>query len=133
MRDKVTRPCPQTTTFEERGEPKRNRPEVLLLLLSLMLLSVHGIKPHTAYQGRPLLLSNVAFINPATAVHLKTTSKSIKLKTIEPLAFFVALACERIFIKTHSTESRCAIGPENILFAGASMHLSARTFYRQGQ
>ena len=23
VRDKVTRPCPQTTTFEERGEPKR--------------------------------------------------------------------------------------------------------------
>ena len=25
------RRCPQTTTFEERGEPKRNRTEVLLL------------------------------------------------------------------------------------------------------
>ena len=23
-RDKVTRQCPQTTTFEEKGEPKRN-------------------------------------------------------------------------------------------------------------
>ena len=23
VRDKVTRPCPQTTTFEEKGEPKR--------------------------------------------------------------------------------------------------------------
>ena len=31
VRDKVTRQCPQTTTFEERGEPKRNRTEVLLL------------------------------------------------------------------------------------------------------
>ena len=29
--DNVTRQCPQTTTFEERGEPKRNRTEVLLL------------------------------------------------------------------------------------------------------
>ena len=25
VRDKVTRRCPQTTTFEEKGEPKRNR------------------------------------------------------------------------------------------------------------
>ena len=25
LRDKVTRPCPQTTTFEEKGEPKRYR------------------------------------------------------------------------------------------------------------
>ena len=30
VRDKVTRQCPQTTTFEEKGEPKRNRTEVPL-------------------------------------------------------------------------------------------------------
>ena len=30
-RDKVTRQCPQTTTFEEEGGPKRIRTEVLLL------------------------------------------------------------------------------------------------------
>ena len=29
VRDKVTRPCPQTTTFEEKGEPKRYRTEAL--------------------------------------------------------------------------------------------------------
>ena len=31
VRDKVTRQCPQTTTFEEKGEPKRMRTEVPLL------------------------------------------------------------------------------------------------------
>ena len=31
VRDKVTRQCPQTTTFEEEGEPKRIRTEVPLL------------------------------------------------------------------------------------------------------
>ena len=31
VRDKVTRQCPQTTTFEEKGEPKRIRNEVPLL------------------------------------------------------------------------------------------------------
>ena len=31
VRDKVTRQCPQTPTFEEKGEPKRIRTEVLLL------------------------------------------------------------------------------------------------------
>ena len=31
VRDKVTRQCPQTTASEEKGEPKRNRAEVLLL------------------------------------------------------------------------------------------------------
>ena len=30
MRDKVTRQCPQTTTFEEKGEPKRIRTELAL-------------------------------------------------------------------------------------------------------
>ena len=29
--DKVTRRCPQTTAFEEKGEPKRYRTEVLPL------------------------------------------------------------------------------------------------------
>ena len=31
VRDKVTRPCPQTTTFEEKGESKRYRTEALPL------------------------------------------------------------------------------------------------------
>ena len=31
VRAKVTRPCPQTTTIEEKGEPKRIRTEVPLL------------------------------------------------------------------------------------------------------
>ena len=30
VRDKVTRQCPQATTFEEKGEPKRIRTEVPL-------------------------------------------------------------------------------------------------------
>ena len=31
VRDKVTRQCPQITTFEEKGEPKQIRTEVPLL------------------------------------------------------------------------------------------------------
>ena len=31
VRDKVTRQCPETTIFEEKGEPKRIRTEVPLL------------------------------------------------------------------------------------------------------
>ena len=31
VRDKIARPCPQTTTFEEKGEPKRYRTDVLPL------------------------------------------------------------------------------------------------------
>ena len=31
VRDKVTRQCPQTATFEGKGQPERNRTEVPLL------------------------------------------------------------------------------------------------------
>ena len=31
VRDKVTRPCPQTTTSEEKGEPKRIEPRSVRL------------------------------------------------------------------------------------------------------
>ena len=31
VRDKVTRQCPQTSTFEQKGEPKQIQTEVLLL------------------------------------------------------------------------------------------------------
>ena len=37
VRDKVTKQCVQTTTFIERGEPKQNRTEVPLLVISLTL------------------------------------------------------------------------------------------------
>ena len=35
VRDKVTRQCPQTTIFEEKGEPKRIQPRSVPLLTSL--------------------------------------------------------------------------------------------------
>ena len=31
VKDRVIRQCPQTTTFDEKGEPKRNRAEAFLL------------------------------------------------------------------------------------------------------
>ena len=37
VRDKVTRQCPQTTTFEEKAEPKQYRTEVLAPFTSGLL------------------------------------------------------------------------------------------------
>ena len=57
------------------------------------------------------------------------------LKPISLSVFFFALAWERIFTKMHSIESICVIqltGLENILFVGASMHLSAQKYYMLG-
>ena len=45
---------------------------------------------------------------------LKTTNKSAKFEILQPFCLFFALACERIFIQTRSTESRCVKGSENI-------------------
>ena len=42
VRDKVTRHCPHTTTFEEKGEPKRIRTEVRQLLLRCLMSSDVG-------------------------------------------------------------------------------------------
>ena len=44
------------------------------------------------------------------------TNKSENLKPLSLFVFFFALALERIFIKTHHTESTCVTGPESILF-----------------
>ena len=82
---------------------------------------------------------NVLFssdVNPFTATmsFLKTTDKSATFGTLKPFFFFFALASERIFIKiTHIVDSRCVIGMENALFAGASVQHSARTFCRLRQ
>ena len=55
VRDKVTRQCPQTTTFEEKGEPKRNRAEVFLLT-SLM---PNRVTFYSVTVNGSLLLSNL--------------------------------------------------------------------------
>ena len=64
---------------------------------------------------------------------LKTTDKRAKSDTLTHFCLLFALAFKKIFNKTYSIESRCVIGPKNTLFAGASVHLSARKFYRLGQ
>ena len=51
--------------------------------------------------------------------HLKKNGKNVEFET---------LPCEMVVIKKHSIESRCVRGPENMLFAGVSVHLSAREF-----
>ena len=65
--------------------------------------------------------------------HLKTTNKTAKCETLKHFCLFFALECETTFIKTHTIENGCVIGPENTPYAGASEHLSARKFYRLGQ
>ena len=67
-------------------------------------------------------------INPFTAVMSleKWPRKMQNCKALSLSVFFFALACERILIEMLIIESRCVTGPENILCAGMSMHLSLK-------
>ena len=88
-------------------------------------LVVISIMPYRTDKGEH---KNVCF-NPFTA---KTSlgNGQWKCKVLNPYAFlFSALACEKTFIKTHALKID-VIGPENILFAGASVHPAAWKFYR---
>ena len=46
VKDKVTK-CPQTTTFEEKAEPKRNRTEVFLLTSLTPYRLAKSLRPST--------------------------------------------------------------------------------------
>ena len=75
-----------------------------------------------------------ATINPFNAV-MSLQKRPIKVQNLKPLTVsvvFFALSCERIFIETYSIETRF-YRSGNILFAGASVHLSARKMYSLGQ
>ena len=62
VRHKVTRQFPQTTTFEEKGEPKRNRTEVLLLQYQPNALPLGQSGSLRSFFGRLLGLN--VHINP---------------------------------------------------------------------
>ena len=62
VRHKVTRQFPQTTTFEEKGEPKRNRTEVLLLQYQPNALPLGQSGLLRSFVGR--LLGLHVYINP---------------------------------------------------------------------
>ena len=90
----------------------------------------------TAFFSVLLVHFCVSFLNPFAAMmslDSKQPQKARKLKSLGFVCLFrssIALACTRIFIKTHSIEGRFAIGPGNLLFTGVCMHSSARKFDR---
>ena len=83
VRDKVTRQCPQTTTFEEKGELKWNRTEVLLLT-SLT------VRPNRLTSARIKLkptLSSDASCRPWVS------SRCFKKATSSPLLSYLCSSC----------------------------------------
>ena len=106
--------------------------------LTWVLCSVMSFRTPSIDNGLQELdcLLTVEAMTLTPSVRDVTWKRPLKVRNLKPLnlcVIFFTLACERIFIKTHRIESRCVIGPEHLLFAGASLHLSARKFYRLGQ
>ena len=88
----------------------------------------HGASRGVQCQNRGRFLQG----NPFTTTMMSLESDQHKREMGNLSAFLpplFALACERTFITMHGTESRCVIGPENRLFAGPSLHLSAQKLY----
>ena len=71
VRDKVTRQRPRTTTFEEKGEPKRNRTEVpLFTSLKALPLGQTGSFPHLLrFRHPPVPLQRQCFVSVSLYVH----------------------------------------------------------------
>ena len=116
VRSRVTKPCPQTTTFEEGGEPKRNWTEVHL--------SAHypySVRPEPAHT-MPLSASSVLLyvhrdrtlslcIQPnLLTVKLKTEIPSPPLTMSEAIYAKQAAACKLFYAVRVSaaTTSACA-------------------------
>ena len=64
--------------------------------------------------------------------HLKTTNESAKSETLKPFVYF-SHRHEKRFSSKRVALTVDVIGPENLRFVGAPVHLSARKLYRLGQ
>ena len=73
-------------------------------------------------------------LNPFTVtMSVENDNNSLKFDMKSLCILFAELACERIFIETHSNESRFVREPENTLLVGVYAHLSAGKFHWLGQ
>ena len=77
----------------------------------------------------------IFLFNPFIATtSLEMGSENAKFETLKHFFFFFSLACERKELSSKRIALKLDVtGPENILFAGTSLHLSARKFYTLGQ
>ena len=73
VKDKVTRQCQQTTIFEEKGEPKRNRTEVPLLTSLMPILLTLASSPLFPFKCLPRLSALCVCLSRPMS-HLSTAS-----------------------------------------------------------
>ena len=74
---------------------------------------------------------SVAFLALAWC-HLKTTSQSTQFETHNCFSCLFGTGMKKGFSSKRTSLKVDFTGPENILFAGASVHLSAGKFYSEG-
>ena len=81
VRDKVTRPCPQTTTFEKKGQPKRYRTEVLPLT---SLPPYRWAKPALATESSTSSAKETRPPQARKVLHTRSTTTSLERYQILP-------------------------------------------------
>ena len=64
--------------------------------------------------------------------YAKTTNKSAKPETVFVFSFALASLWKDFHQQMHSIENRCIIGPGNVLFASASVHLALPEILQAG-
>ena len=68
-------------------------------------------------------------LTPSLPCHFKTTTKRAKFETLNCFCLLLFLHWDVKGVSSKHTALKVdVIGPQNILFAGASVHLSARNF-----
>ena len=93
--DKVTRQRSQTTTFEERGEPKRNRTDVLLL--------------KAIYQPNALPLGQTdSPLPPLLVSRSPPLGRTLSATQVEPKALKMKHVGTRAVVRTCMTTEECA-------------------------
>ena len=103
---------------------------ILKVLCRLYIVHVHVYLSGNTYSIhfslQCMIVEQFSGFNPFTAM-LATPSlwklaiKMPDLKSLSPFSFFT-IACERISLKMHRTESRFVVGPSNTLFAGMCVY-----------
>ena len=97
--------------------PRTARLTIAVLLDYLSSRAHNKLARHTTIKSQCASITHgysslIIILTPSLPwYHLKTTRKNVKFDN-SFFVFFFVLACERIFIKADSTESRCVIGPE---------------------
>ena len=102
VRDKVTRQCPQTTTFELKAEPKRYRTEVLLHTSLQPTSVVLGIYSHPLSLTSCCLGPRQQYLFGYNSELNKFNQPNQTLPSVCPASALLVVAADSLFLLLHT-------------------------------